>query len=143
MIRRSTWSKQIFNDNRDFESVKIRGRLKLDLTFLIRRLRNRGKNGFEALDEMKRSVLLDFANSSPMMFEKQHIVPENSISQPGFAFFQSGASETAGKTDVKLSTSRIDMCAYILKYLAENVFEKTLFLRKIGLVGNPSVLFMV
>ena len=65
-----------FFDNRDFESVKMRCRLKLDLTFLIRRLRSRGKNGFEALDEMHGYVLLDFSNSVPTMFEKQHFVLE-------------------------------------------------------------------
>ena len=68
--------KKIFNDNRDFESVKMRCRLKLDLTFLIRRLRNRGKNGFEALDEMNRSVVLDCSNSAPISSEKQHFVLE-------------------------------------------------------------------
>ena len=79
-------------DNRDFDSVKIRCRLKLDLTFLIRSLRNRGKNGFKALDEMNASVLLDFSNSAPIMFEKQHFVLENPNLLPGFAFLQPGLS---------------------------------------------------
>ena len=70
--------------------MKMRCQQKLDLTFLILRLRNRGKNGFEALDEMNRSVLLDISNSAPIMFEKQHFVLEISILLPGFAFFTTG-----------------------------------------------------
>ena len=66
--------KKIFNDNRDFRSVKKRRRQKMDLTFLIRRLRNRGKNGFEAIDEMNRSVFLDLQKLALIMIEKQHYV---------------------------------------------------------------------
>ena len=66
----------VFDDHRDFESVKRKCRLKLDLTFLIRRLRNRGKNRFEALGEMNRYAHLDFSNFVPMMSEKQHCVVE-------------------------------------------------------------------
>ena len=67
-------------------------RQKMDLTFLIRRLRHRGKNGFVALDEINRSVLLDFSNSVPIMFEKQWICFGNSFLLPGFAFLQPGLS---------------------------------------------------
>ena len=86
------WSKTKIDDNRDLGSAKMRYRLKLGLTSSIRRLRNRGKNGFEDLDKTNRSVLLDFSNSVPIMSEKQHFVLENSILLPGFAFFQPGLS---------------------------------------------------
>ena len=76
----------------DFESVQMRCRQKLDLTFSIRRLRNRGKNEFEALDEMKRSVFLDFEKYASTMIEKRRFVFKKSILLPGFAFLQPGLS---------------------------------------------------
>ncbi len=47
-----------------------RHRQKMGLNFLIRRLRRRGKNGFEALDEINRSMSLEFSKSSSIMIEK-------------------------------------------------------------------------
>ena len=61
--------------------AKMRRRQKLVLTFLIRRLRNRGKNGCEALSETNRSTFSDFENNADKVFEKTFLdgnVLENS-----------------------------------------------------------------
>ena len=42
-------------------------------TFLIRRLRNRGKNGFKALSETNRSTFSDFENNAYKAFEKKNV----------------------------------------------------------------------
>ena len=50
--------------------AKMRCRQKLVLTFLIRRLGNRGKNGCKALSETNRSTFSDFENNVYKVFEK-------------------------------------------------------------------------
>ena len=53
--------------------LKKRHQHKMDLTFLIRRLRSRGKNEFEALNEINRSMSLDFEKQLSIMNEKTQL----------------------------------------------------------------------
>ena len=70
----SEGSKPISNANREFELVQRTYKQKLNIKFLDGHLRKRGKNGFEALDEINRYVFLNFENYVSMMIVKQHLV---------------------------------------------------------------------